>query len=240
MNDDQLWELQNSFATANRRREVRRHRVIRLRKKAEAIEVKVHEREVEIDRLQAMCDQQHAHAERAFLANHREKGYRKIARRDEYGAAAKQARQERDQLAGQADALRREAEGLWRLLEIPRFHEEYVVARHHWLEALSVRIMASDEARDDLWRLAVRAGIPDDYLTDLSQIWVYCQMVEDDEVQEAHLFYGGADAPTGEGVSPDGAGHGYCILSNQGGNLALTYSRSPEAARPALARTRLG
>ena len=43
---------------------------------------------------------------------------------------------------------------------------------------------------------------------------------------EVHLFYGGAEAPTGEGVSPDGLGHAHHVLElAPHGTPALSYAR---------------
>ncbi len=220
-------QLRADLEFARRVRDGARRRVSEVTRGLPDLDTRIKELEKSIVDSQAEHDILQNHADKAFERGAVKKGLAKARRRNEHGEAVKRARTERDALILRRKAVLNEAEALRNLLNLPRLNEGYVVARHHLLRAI-VDGDTSDVARDMKTAWALTAEIPPEFIANPDSIWHYETMNDRGEVAEVHFFYGGTTAPTYEGESPDGDGHGHHVLVLRDGKLTLDFSRLPQ------------
>ena len=218
-----LAQLEARYELARRARDRARRRVAAARAEIPALMERAGSLHRQAQEAQALHDLQQLHASAAFAKNLREKGLKKTRRRDRYGKSASEARLERDRIWKEVAAKNAHAESLARSIGLYELNHNFVVARHHWLMQLAAE--ESPDANAAKSEYARRAGVPRSFLKDPHDVLMYSVLLPNG-VTEIHLFYGGSEAPTGEGVSPDGLGHAHHVLERaSNGILTLSYAR---------------
>lgn len=177
----------------------------------------------EIAELQTLHAQQQSHADAALQRNKWDKVRSKREKRNQYGAALRDATERLVKLKDQIGAAKESERLLAQESDLYLCNQEYVLARHYMMRHIAEE--ASNEAVAAKRKYVRAAKIPRDFLDDLGCIWMY-RVADADERWEIHLFYGGGLSPTGEGTSPDGLGHAHHLLrlTNRGKPI-LDYAR---------------
>lgn len=219
----ELAQLEARYELARRARDRARRRVAAARAEIPLLEDRARLLDQQARQAQQLHDIQQAHATAAFARNQQKKGQQKLRRRNRYGRLAGEARLERDRIWEEVAAVKAQAESLARSIGLYELNHNFVVARHYWLMQL-----AAEESPDAIAaksEYARRAGVPISFLNDPRDVLMYSIPLPTGAT-EVHLFYGGAEAPTGEGVSPDGLGHAHHVLElAPHGTPTLSYAR---------------
>lgn len=215
-------QLRAEFDSARRRRDGARWRVSQIRAQAQELEDQAKGFQAQASAAQESHDKTQLLADRAYRANQGDKARRRVAKRNAYGAEARDAREERDRCSAQALQLNERADILSRELGLSSLGLEYVLARHRLMEAIYA--YETEEERQQKLEYCRAADVPEAFWGDRVRYYT------DDDAQSqqpiaVHLFYGGGISPTGEGVSPDGLGHAHHQLERIDSSLELTFAR---------------
>lgn len=192
---------------------------------------RIDESTTEINDLQAAHDQMQRHANSSFRSGRIKKARKKVARRNACRKEIADVRSAKSRMMKQLSRLKEQYRRVHGDVGMRALQACYCLARHHMMAKISMLEEADAEARERKLGYMHDAGIPEGVLPE--DVYYYIDVDIDDWVQVVHLFYGGKKSPTGEGVSPDGAGHGHYILSISfdGNNRQVQYTRAPGKAR---------
>ncbi len=145
----------------------------------------------------------------------RQKYSARIAQCKLYGQDARRARCARDDVA---EIMRQiQAEVAAKEVELVYYKRYYCEIRHQYMEAIYEAEKDNPEAQAQKLEYMSASKIP----SGPEEVRYYVHDRLDGTLSEVHLFYGGADAP-------DGDGHGHTVLHVTPEQIMLRYQRAPK------------
>lgn len=141
----------------------------------------------------------------------------RIAQCKLYGRDARRARCARDNVAETMEQLQTEVAA--KEVELVYYKRHYCEIRHRYMEAIYEAEKDNPEAQAQKLEYMSAGKVPDTVEPEEVRYYVHHRL--DGTLSEVHLFYGGADAP-------DGDGHGHAVLYVTSEQIRLHYQRAPK------------